>query len=140
MKEIQGWNTCPDNFRSEITFSCAPLWLRILARTVYFERFAYPIAVEMGFGRLFPNEIDPSASEEYFIGNWKVINRRITDSEKVNYGQRSNLLENLSIKNKLLFWQLINAGKGLTFWGTQQKQRKRIHKLNGTWKIHKSAK
>ena len=47
-RKIHGWNDIPEGYIQEEDFHLAPLWLRALARTIYFEKYAYPMAVKKG--------------------------------------------------------------------------------------------
>ena len=61
-KTIHGWNDIPAGYVQEVDFHLAPIWLRALARTTYFERFAYPIAVKKGLvkrWKIEPDEVKP---------------------------------------------------------------------------------
>lgn len=47
-----GWDEYPDKFIPYFDFDRAPFWLRLLSRTWFLEKFAYPGAVKRGFGTL----------------------------------------------------------------------------------------
>lgn len=57
-KEILGWNDDHSGYYQEVEFFRAPFWLRLLARTFYFERYAYPHAAKLGLIYRYPKVLD----------------------------------------------------------------------------------
>lgn len=80
VKEILGWND-PGcfGFQQEVEFFRAPLWLRILARTFYFERFAYPHAARKGLIIRWANTPTLDSPDERIESGIKYMNKRIPE-------------------------------------------------------------
>ncbi len=69
---LTGWNDIPAGFNARFEVHQAPAWLRVLYRTPFLDRFAYPALVRHGLGVLIPQpgwtEDDPAA----VTGGWQV--------------------------------------------------------------------
>lgn len=51
---LAGWNEVADGYGPWFEISCAPWWLHLWFHTPVLDKFAYPVAVRRGFGRLAP--------------------------------------------------------------------------------------
>lgn len=67
-KTIRGWNDIPTGYVQDVDFHLAPLWLRVLARTTFFEKYAYPIAVKKGLVKRWKIEAD-AVEPDFFWSN-----------------------------------------------------------------------
>ena len=52
---LDGWNVIPDGYGARFEVDDAPRWLRLLYRTPFVDRFAYPLLVKRGLGVLSPH-------------------------------------------------------------------------------------
>ena len=80
--ELLGWNLLPDDSAVEFKFEEGPTWLKILALTPYFERFAYPAAVKRGLGILWSNSLGQGKKVALESTGWKIETREKTKEEK----------------------------------------------------------
>lgn len=64
-RTIRGWNDIPAGYVQEEDFHLAPVWLRVMARIKFVEKFAYPIAVKKGLVKRW--KIEPSDLEADFF-------------------------------------------------------------------------
>lgn len=71
---IRGWNDIPDGYVQEEDFHLAPLWLRILARITFFEKYAYPIAAKKGLIKRWRIEPIDNCPEFFWRDGIKYIN------------------------------------------------------------------
>lgn len=71
---IRGWNDIPDGYVQEEDFHLAPLWLRILARITFFEKYAYPFAVKKGLIKRWRIEPIDNGPEFFWRDGIKYIN------------------------------------------------------------------
>ena len=89
--KLNGWNSWPDGYIQEIDFTRANVFVRVLARTPYFERFAYPLAIKSGCGTLWPmNSEQPSNNLRSFEG-WNVESRSMSNLELQSRGAYAEL-------------------------------------------------
>lgn len=69
---LSGWNDIPPGYGASFEVARAPAWIRILFKTPFLDRFAYPLLVRRGLGVLHafpdrsPDELGPVR------GHWRV--------------------------------------------------------------------
>jgi hypothetical protein len=127
--EIVGWNSFPEECAVEIDFDDAPLWMRLTAHTIFFERFVYPRAVKMGLGTLWIESGSIIESELLIRNGWKIrSNESKTDLEKFLEGSLSFLSANESKR--------IHKPLAVTKWGRKKAWQKYVHKHNGTFAFY----
>ena len=73
-RKIHGWNDIPSDYIQEEDFHLAPKWLRVLARTKFIEKFAYPIAVKKGLVRRWKIQPNPSEPEFFWADGIQHLN------------------------------------------------------------------
>jgi hypothetical protein len=122
---LHGWNDLPDDCVAEFKFEDGPRWIRILALTPYFERFAYPVAVRRGLGILWCNAFDRVETETLESLGWIIEIREKTKEEKFFEGS----LGLLTSKPK----QRQRRHISFTRWGRERASRNYVHKFNGTY-------
>ncbi|TRZ86819.1 MAG: hypothetical protein D4R83_03945 [Streptomycetaceae bacterium] len=145
---IEGWDHIPDGFDAEFQFDEANRWLRYLALTPYFERFAYPIAIKRGFARLWPTGEPQDTNIEILEKGWMIQEREKTNQEFLIEGS----LAILSDFKPTRLWEFIHKQRKLflserwtfdldfasyfvfTRYGRQCRARKFVHQSNGTSK------
>ena len=69
---LTGWNDIPRGYGARFDVASAPAWLRLLYRTPFLDRFAYPVLVRRGLGLLRPH---PHWREEQLAvveGGWRL--------------------------------------------------------------------
>lgn len=49
---LEGWNHIPEGYGARFDVRSAPLWLRCVFHTPFFDRFAHPLMVQRGHGYL----------------------------------------------------------------------------------------
>lgn len=125
-----GWNVLPDDFVTEFKFEDGPRWLKILAFTPYFERFAYPIAVRRGLGILWSDRVSQSEREALESIGWIVQTREKTKEEKFFEGSLVLLTSEPKRRQR--------PHIALTRWGRQRSSRNYVHKSNGTYSQFKN--
>ena len=144
---LPGWSESFGNFQEEIRFEVAPLWLRALSRTIYFERFAYPIALKRGLGFLWPIGATPTF-ETPPSPHWKIMNSVKVEEDLFFEGSLARLTHGRTPRrrrvNKLVeFFSHgrfeLKEGFGLTRAGRTLKLRNSVHSENGTMQPYKAA-
>ena len=122
---LLGWNVLPDNCSVEFVFEEGPTWLKALALTPFFDRFAYPTAVKRGLGILWCTALSEVEIQTLESLGWKVQRRDKNIEEKFFEGSFAPLTSN----SKHQHFRSIS----LTRWGRQMAMRKFVHKTNGTY-------
>lgn len=143
----------PIGFSAEFSFDRGPAWLRILAQTPFFDRYAYSIAMRRGFAELWPDFKDSKLDEDFEIEGWVIHKKPKNDLERwiegsfalLGQGKKNRLIQflykNRSIpigRSHALFWSVLPQIT-FTHYGAQLKRRHRIHRYNGTYKDYKKA-
>ena len=121
---LVGWNDDSVNSITDIDFTRSPFWLRLIALTPVFEKYAYPIAVRRGFGTIWiPGDsiIDISV---LLAQGWQVKIGEPDVSERLLSGS----LATLSIESK----PIRSPKMKFTRFGREIAWRKAVHKANGT--------
>ena len=122
--ELTGWNDIPDCDSAEFRFEDGPKWLRALALTPFFERYAYPIAINKGLGILWCETVIPVGLAELSAAGWKVKMREKTNRERFIEGSMAAL----STQGRhLRRWHF-----SFTRLGRQRSTRRSVHRANGT--------
>ena len=104
--------------------------------TPYFERFAYPKALRLGLGELWPESESAEASTELKNEGWIVHATMKSEYERWLEGSVAILASGSSRKRRT---NKIPVTLGFTEYGRNQTRIKRIHKMNGTYKLYKRA-
>ncbi len=125
------WDQLPDNYLTDFQFENGPKWLRTLALTPYFERFAYPIAIKRGLGVIWCSQAKETEIQTLKSWGWKVLTTEKTNEERFFEGSLA-LLTNHPRRGKF-------PRVSLTQWGRQRASRNHIHKLNGTYTYLKNG-
>jgi len=127
---LSGWNVLPDDCAAEFKFEDGPGWLKILALTPYFERFAYPMAVRRGLGNLWCGILDRVETEALESLGWIIQTREKTKEEKFFEGSLGLLTSEPKRRQR----------RHITFtrWGRQRSSRNYVHKFNGTYSHFKN--
>lgn len=126
-----GWNVLPDDCVVELKFEGGPSWLKILALTPYFERFAYPTAVKRGLGILWCGTLNPVEREALVSSGWILETREKTEEEKFLEGSLAILTPEIRPHYRPRI--------ALTRWGRQRSTRNFVHKSNGTYSHSKNG-
>lgn len=122
---LLGWNVLPDDCAVEFKFEDGPKWLKVLALTPYFDRFAYPTAVKRGLGILWGTTFSQSQKEALESLGWKVQTREKTNEEMFFEGSLALLTPEPKRRQRRHI--------AFTRWGRQRSSRKYVHKSNGTY-------
>lgn len=69
---LEGWNHIPDGYGARFDLPAAPRWLRVLFRTPFLDRFAYPLLVKRGHGYLQPSPHLPAREHPTQLGDWRI--------------------------------------------------------------------
>lgn len=72
---LEGWNHVPAGFAAEFELVGAPWWLRAWFVTPFVDRFAYPVIVRRGHGRLIAHPgVAPSShvEAEALRAGWRI--------------------------------------------------------------------
>lgn len=109
----------------EFKFENGPRWLKLLALTPYFERFAYPRAVKRGLGILWGSTSSQSEREALESLGWILQTREKTKEEKFFEGSLALLTSEPKRRRRRHI--------AFTRWGRQQSSRNWVHKSNGTY-------
>jgi hypothetical protein len=121
---LYGWNTLPEECLAEFSFEDGPKWLKVLALTPFFDRFAYPIAVNRGLGTLWCPDLGETDKNELESLGWKVHLRDKNDEEKFFEGSIAILTASTNHRR--------TPSIGFTRWGRHRAMRTYVHKTNGT--------
>lgn len=127
---LLGWNVLPGDYAAEFKFEDGPRWLKILALTPYFERFAYPAAVKRGLGIIWSNSNRQSEREALESIGWVVQTREKTKEERFFEGSLALLTSEPKRHPRRHI--------ALTRWGRQRSSRNYVHKTNGTYSQFKN--
>ncbi|MDP1719725.1 MAG: hypothetical protein Q8L08_01810 [Candidatus Nanopelagicaceae bacterium] len=122
---LLGWNVLPDDCVAEFNFDDGPSWLKALALTPYFDRFAYPIAVRRGLGVLWGTTFSQSQREMLGSSGWILHTREKTKEEMFFEGSLA-LVTTGSKRRK-------RRHIAFTRWGRERSSRNYVHKSNGTY-------
>jgi hypothetical protein len=68
---LNGWNYIPHGYGMSVDIAGAPRWLRLLFRTPFLDRFAYPALVRRGHAWLTPGPTVDSERDAVPAG-WQV--------------------------------------------------------------------
>ncbi len=143
----------PSNFHAEFNFHLSPLWLRILARTPFLDRYAYPIAKNLGLAELWPNSSDSTLDPDFDVSGWIIHNREKNDFEKwiegsfayLDQGETKRVTQFFYVRrswkvgpNHSISWRVLPS-LSLTAYGLNLSRRREIHKYNGTYRAYKRA-
>jgi hypothetical protein len=132
---LVGWNIIPANCSAEVEFENAPTWLKALALTPYFERFAYPIAVRKGFGVIWAENMGETEIQDLERRGWVVNRRPKNNQEKFREGSLG-LLTAQSSKTRSRIRQPRFA---LTRWGLKRSLTRSVHSYNATMSHFKNG-
>ena len=72
---LDGWNHVPDGYGATFDRTGAPLWLRVLVRTPFVDRFGYPLLVRRGLGQLHAHpgaDPDPAVTAAARRAGWVI--------------------------------------------------------------------
>lgn len=127
---LLGWNVLPDDCVAEIKFDYGPNWLKVLALTPYFERFAYPIAVRRGLGILWSTTFSESQREALETSGWILQTREKTKEEMFFEGSLALMTTEPTRRRRHRI--------AFTRWGCERSSRNYVHKSNGTYSHFKS--
>jgi len=128
MKELLGWNIIPANCSAEVDFENAPKWLKALALTPFFERFAYPIAVRRGLGVIWTEHFKEAEIHDLETLGWVVKRRAKSNQEKFREGSLGLLTSHSSkTRSKVRLPRI-----ALTRWGLRRSLTKSVHSYNAT--------
>jgi len=122
---LLGWNVLPDDCGAEFKFGDGPRWLKVLALTPYFDRFAYPIAVKRGLGILWSGALNQSERAALESVGWIIQTREKTKEEKFFEGSLALLTSEPKRRQR--------PHIALTRLGRQRSSRNYVHKSNGTY-------
>jgi len=137
---LPGWSETFEDFEEEIRFELAPLWLRTLSRTIYFERFAYPIALKKGLGLLWPRK-DVCDFKAEVSPYWKVMTTQKSTEDRIFEGSLAVLTSRFLPKRRRINELVILLSRGrfeiaegfaLTRAGRLRAIRGEVHRENGT--------
>ena len=127
---LLGWNVLPDDCVAEFKFEDGPRWLRVLALTPYFDRFAYPTAVKRGLGILWGTTFSQSQREALESLGWMLQTREKTKEEKFFEGSLALITTEPRRRQRRHI--------AFTRWGRQRSSRNYVHKSNGTYSYLKN--
>jgi len=122
---LLGWNVLPDDCMAEFKFEDGPRWLKVLALTPYFDRFAYPIAVKRGLGILWSAKVSQSERETLESLGWILQTREKTKEELFFDGSLALMTTEPRRRQRRHI--------AFTRWGRQRSSRNYVHKSNGTY-------
>jgi hypothetical protein len=69
---LVGWDDASLDSLTEIDFKSSPFWVRLLALTPVFEKYAYPIAVRRGFGTIWIPKDSAADLSIFLVQGWQV--------------------------------------------------------------------
>jgi hypothetical protein len=69
---MEGWDHIPRGYGAHFELDTAPAWLRVWFRVPFVDRFAYPVAVQRGFGHLVPHPESTPETREPVGPGWKI--------------------------------------------------------------------
>jgi hypothetical protein len=72
---LEGWNHIPRGYGATFDVRSAPWWLRLWFRTPFVDRFAYPVLVARGHGRLRAHPGTAPSDREPVTGGWLILDR-----------------------------------------------------------------
>ena len=124
---ITGWDDAPSDAITKFNFHNTSLWLRVLARVPFFERYAYPIAVKRGLGTIWLPGTTDNNFENFLNVGWKVNYGLPSDHELFLQGSKA-LLTKRSTEFRRPKLAITRLGKELAW-------TKAIHRANGTLKF-----
>lgn len=151
--EFRGWNGSPSGFQSEFNFIFGPKWLLLLSLTPYFERYAYPIAIDRGLAELWPITADQNLDSSFNSNGWLVHSKPKGELEKWIEGSLAIFQPSLRnsvarffhkdrtwhLSSKIvIIWHVVPR-VALTRYGAKLRLRHDIHRMNGTYHQYKRA-
>jgi hypothetical protein len=72
VEPLEGWSRIPAGYGATFELAKAPFWLRVWFNAPFVDRFAYPVVVSRGYGRLHPHPgIAPEDREQVGPG-WRI--------------------------------------------------------------------
>ena len=69
---LEGWNHIPRGYGADFDVVSARWWLRLLFRTPFVDRYAYPRLVRRGHGYLTPDPGCPADDPEPIGDGWRL--------------------------------------------------------------------
>ena len=151
--KFKGWDDSPSDFQCEFNFHRGPKWLLLLSHIPYFERYAYPKAIELGLAEAWPREVGVNLEQSFDSNGWIIHDSPKDDFERWVEGslafltqkKKSSLTRFLLTRrtihitgNLVIFWHVLPRFS-LTRYGSHIKFQRDIHRLNGTYKDYKRA-
>jgi len=124
---LVGWDDASLDSLTEIDFKSSPFWVRLLALTPVFEKYAYPIAVRRGFGTIWIPKDSAADLSIFLVEGWQVKVGEPDDRDRFLSGS----LATLSINSKPIKKPKLK----FTRFGRELAWRKAIHEANGTLRI-----
>lgn len=70
---LEGWNHVPAGATASFGWDRAPRWVRLLHRSPIIDRFAYPVMVHLGLGRLSVVHAEQFSAAEATARGWVVL-------------------------------------------------------------------
>lgn len=122
---LLGWNVLPNDCAAEFKFDDGPSWLKVLALTPYFDRFAYPIAVRRGLGILWGTTFSQSQREALATSGWILQTREKTKEEMFFEGSLALMTSEPTRRKRRRI--------AFTRWDRERSSRNYVHKSNGTY-------
>ena len=151
--KIRGWNDLPSDFQCDFNFHNGPKWLLLLSHIPYFEKYAYPKAIELGLAEAWPREFGIKLDSSFNREGWLIHDSPKNDFErwvegsmafltkKRKYSASDFLLRRRTIRitNKIIiFWHVVPRFS-FTRYGSHLKFQRDIHRQNGSYKEYKRA-
>ena len=151
--KFRGWDDPPSDFQCEFYFHRGPKWLLLLSHIPYFERYAYPIAIELGLAEAWPREVGIKLQPSFDSKGWIIHESPKNDferwiegsmgflSHKKKYSLTRFLLTQRTIhitKSLVIFWHVFPRFS-FTRYGKHLKFQRDIHRLNGTYQDYRRA-
>lgn len=69
--DLPGWNVIPPGHGARFDVAASPLWLRVLFRSPFVDRFAYPLLVRRGHAYLSPFPQGAGNRAPFPSGGWR---------------------------------------------------------------------
>jgi hypothetical protein len=69
---LEGWNHIPRGYGADFDVVSAPWWLRLLFRTPFVDRYAYPRLIRRGHGYLTPDSGCTAGDREPIGDGWRL--------------------------------------------------------------------
>ncbi len=125
--DILGWDILPEKCEIEFRFEEGPVWLRLMALTPFFEKFAYPIAIRRHIAYLWSDSFSREQCKALEALGWIVYSREKSKAEKFLEGSLAILSRSSSQETRR------RPQFSVTRWGHIRATRKWVHKSNGTY-------